>query len=535
MTKFRLSESTAKEALPQKASKKKSSTGIRGRETANLDNTANNPHSTDNSQKPAVFPDRISEVTAANSSKSVKKTAKDKTNVAPLSGPETTGSQQLKTSETLTNSAELLPAPTPSLETPVQDATKPSPAPIPTTVEIVCDSREFNDYIQALKGIIPNNSTHPILHNVLIEADLKAQHLHLTAYNLEFGMQVSFDANVNQAGKLTLPAPILADILGKFPNGSLTLKSSCEIIKGSDVPSVSATLSASRSKHAIRGLAADEFPAIPSVQQKLVTLPASVLISVLKASLFAVSSEENKRILTGGNFQLSHDADRGLDKLRVWTTDGHRVAMVLGLNESSNSHLSSSQIINFTVPAKVLRLLERSLNSADKVTIYYEGLPEQPSNFVAFEWNNWRLTTKLLEGQYPICDQIIAPYGPEFSHQVVVERLSFLKALERLASHSDKSHLTAILEFDLDAQQVRASLNNTLSSGTETVDAKLWGCEFRLKCDIRYLIDTAKAISSSDLRVLMATPTTPLLIAPFGTPASGTEALECEYIVAPQE
>jgi DNA polymerase-3 subunit beta len=118
---------------------------------------------------------------------------------------------------------------------------------------------------------------------------------------------------------------------------------------------------------------------------------------------------------------------------------------------------------------------------------------------------------------------------------VVVERLSFLKALERLASHSDKSHLTAILEFDLDAQQVRASLNNTLSSGTETVDAKLWGCEFRLKCDIRYLIDTAKAISSSDLRVLMASPTAPLLIAPFGTPASGTEALECEYIVAPQE
>ncbi|MEP6545188.1 hypothetical protein NDI47_24000 [Microcoleus vaginatus GB1-A2] len=93
--------------------------------------------------------------------------------------------------------------------------------------------------------------------------------------------------------------------------------------------------------------------------------------------------------------------------------------------------------------------------------------------------------------------------------------LSFLKALERLASHSDKSHVTAILEFDLDAQQVRASLNNTLSSGTESIDAKLWGCEFRLKCDIRYLIDTAKAISRSDLRVLMAAPTAPLVVAPF--------------------
>jgi DNA polymerase-3 subunit beta len=50
-----------------------------------------------------------------------------------------------------------------------------------------------------------------------------------------------------------------------------------------------------------------------------------------------------------------------------------------------------------------------------------------------------------------------------------------------------------------------------------------------------YLFFSPKAISSSDLRVLMATPTAPLLIAPFGTPASGTEALDCEYIVAPQE
>ena len=162
-------------------------------------------------------------------------------------------------------------------------------------------------------------------------------------------------------------------------------------------------------------------------------------------------------------------------------------------------------------------------------------MPEQPSNFVAFEWNNWRLTAQLLEGNYPKCDQIIAPYRSELSHQIVVERLSFLKALERLATHSDKSHITAIFDFDLEAQQVRASLNNTLSSGTETVDAKLWGCDFRLKCDIRYLIDTIKAVSSSDLRLLMATPTAPLLIVPFGTPASGTEALECEYVVAPQE
>jgi DNA polymerase-3 subunit beta len=476
-----------------------------------------------------------STATAHNSTKTVKKSVKPTTETSSVCEPSTISPQQVEASQTCTNFAALPAVDAPSLETLSNEAILPSPSPLPSAIEVACNSREFNDYIQALKGIIPSNSSHPILSNILIEADAEPQHLHLTAYNLEFGMQVSFGANVNQSGKLTLPAPILADILGKFPNGSLTLKSSCEIIKGSDVPSVSATLSASRSKHAIRGLAAGEFPVIPSVEKKLVTLPASVLIAVLKASLFAVSSEENKRILTGANFQLSRDADRGLDKLRIWTTDGHRVAMVVGLSENNNANPLIDEPVQFTVPAKVLRVLERNLNPTDRIAIYYDGSTQQSSNIVTFQWKNWRLTAQLLEGQYPLCDQIIAPHRHLFSNQLIVEKQALLKALERLASHSDKSHVTVILELDSEFQQVMASINNTISSGNETIDAKISGGNFRIKCDIRYLIDTAKAISSSDLRILMAAPTAPLLIVPFGIPSLGTEALDCEYIVAPQE
>jgi DNA polymerase-3 subunit beta len=68
---------------------------------------------------------------------------------------------------------------------------------------------QHDDAIQGLKSIIPSNISHSILFNILIKADVDTQHLHLTAYNLEFVMQMNFDANVNQPGKLTLPAPIL--------------------------------------------------------------------------------------------------------------------------------------------------------------------------------------------------------------------------------------------------------------------------------------------------------------------------------------
>lgn len=402
-------------------------------------------------------------------------------------------------------------------------------------VEIICNSREFNDYVQALKAIIPNNSTYPILCNALIEADADAQQLHLTTYNLEFGIQVSFDATINQPGKLTLPAPLLADILGKFPSGRLTLNSQLTTLS-TETPSISATLSMSGSQHVLRGLGSHEFPTIPSVEKKLLSLRASVLLAALKGSLFAVSSDEAKRILTGAYFQLSHDSDRKINQLRIWTTDGHRIAMILGLSESSadpNPLIDSP--VQFTVPAKVLKVLERNVNPTDRISIYYNGSAQALQNFVAFKWKNWRLTSQLLEGHYPNCNQIIDPFRSQFSHQLLIERLSLLKALERLSTHSDKSHVTVILDFDSTHQQVQASINNAISSGIEVIDAQINGGDFRIKCDIRYLIDTIKAISNSDVRMLFATPTTPILIVPFGTPASGEAAIESEYVIAPQE
>ncbi|MEG3836357.1 hypothetical protein [Microcoleus sp. Z1_C3] len=45
-----------------------------------------------------------------------------------------------------------------------------------------------------MKSIIPSNISYPILFNILIKADAETQHLHLTAYNLEFGgTQMNFD------------------------------------------------------------------------------------------------------------------------------------------------------------------------------------------------------------------------------------------------------------------------------------------------------------------------------------------------------
>src|SRR4028118_686664 len=103
-----------------------------------------------------------STATAHNSTKTVKKSVKATTETSSVCEPSTISPQQVEASQTCTNFAALPAVDAPSLETLSNEAILPSSYPLPSALEIACDSREFNDYVQALKSIIPSNSSHPI-------------------------------------------------------------------------------------------------------------------------------------------------------------------------------------------------------------------------------------------------------------------------------------------------------------------------------------------------------------------------------------
>ncbi|MGB7894530.1 MAG: DNA polymerase III subunit beta, partial [Microcoleus sp.] len=107
----------------------------------------------------------------------MKKSVKATTETDSVCEPLTISPQKVEASQTCTNFAALPAVDAPSLETLSNEAILPSPSTLPSAIEVACNSREFNDYIQALKGIIPSNSSHPILSNILIEADAETQHL----------------------------------------------------------------------------------------------------------------------------------------------------------------------------------------------------------------------------------------------------------------------------------------------------------------------------------------------------------------------
>ena len=85
-------------------------------------------------------------------------------------------------------------------------------------MEIVCNQNEFNYAIQLVSKAVASRPTHPILANLLLTADQGNNKISLTGFDLNLGIQTSFDATVNKSGAITVPSKLLSEIVNKLPS-----------------------------------------------------------------------------------------------------------------------------------------------------------------------------------------------------------------------------------------------------------------------------------------------------------------------------
>src|SRR5437764_8245394 len=84
-----------------------------------------------------------------------------------------------------------------------------------------CDRKNLQEILQKVARVVSGRSPLPILSNVLIEAS--ESRITLAATDLEMALQCSLAATVAEAGRLTVPARLLSDLVAQLPPGDVTL------------------------------------------------------------------------------------------------------------------------------------------------------------------------------------------------------------------------------------------------------------------------------------------------------------------------
>ncbi len=341
---------------------------------------------------------------------------------------------------------------------------------------------------------MPSRPSRPVLGNVLVRASTDMQQVTLVGFDETLGIQTTFAAQVDESGALTLPAKLLGDIVSRLPNEDIDISE--------DDDELAITLACSAGRYQVRGLSADDYPNLPEVAAaETVKISADALIEGLRGALFATSTDETKQVLTGVHLTADDES------LEFAATDGHRLAIVQTLDEAGAASLQT----NVTIPSKALRELERILQtypSSEPVALHLD--PTQ----AVFDLGPQRITSRLLEGQYPNYRQLLPK---QFERQLTIDRKQFVASLERIAVMADQRNNIVKLSIDSESQSLALSVEaQEVGSGLETLPAQVTGESLEIAFNVRYLLDGLKALPSAEIQIQCNTATSPSVLTPLG-------------------
>lgn len=300
-----------------------------------------------------------------------------------------------------------------------------------------------------------------------IRLDLTGNRLTVTGTDIDLTIRLELEVGGEADGATVLPARLAADIVRSLGSGAVSFDGSGDDVK----------ISGGRSQFTVRPLAADDFPRIGAPAEHGVTLDTAVFGEALRQVVRAASTDDARPILTG--VLLASEGDG----LRLVATDSYRLAV---RDISGTSVLAADQKV--LVPGRALSELQRLLGAGDTLTL---RLGERDATF---EVGSTRLSTRLIEGEFPNYRQLIPQSQPNV---LTVAREPLLEALRRVKILArDNTPVRLAISDD----HVRLStIMHDVGDAEEVLDASLSGNELTVAFNPEYLASGVEAVTTDEI------------------------------------
>lgn len=370
-------------------------------------------------------------------------------------------------------------------------------------MKLVCNQSDLNTNLSLTSRAVPSRPTHPVLANVLVVADADTNVVTITAFDLSLGIRTSFNAEVIQSGTIAMPAKLLNDIVSRLPEGEITIEDETNTEENTG-EGILVTLTPRSGSYKVRAMGGEEFPELPVIEDtQPIYLSAASLIEGLRGTLFATSADETKQVLTGVHLKVLPNA------LEFAATDGHRLAVVETINEGSDDNNDAE--LEVTVPARALRELERMLahsaQSEETIALHFD------QGQAIFEWQNQRLTSRTLDGQYPQYRQLLPR---QFQRELTLDRKQLLTTLERIAVLADQKNNIVKVSIDSGAQEITLSVEAAdVGSAVEPMPAQISGDDIDIAFNVKYLMEGLKALPATEIVMQLNSNLTPVIFTPL--------------------
>jgi DNA polymerase-3 subunit beta len=307
--------------------------------------------------------------------------------------------------------------------------------------------------------------TLPVLSGLRLE--LVGDRLTVTGTDLDLTIQLEVGVGGEVDGGVVLPARLSADIVRSLPNGKVDVTADEDDVK----------ISGGRSQFSVRPLSLDDYPRTPTPASSAVTLDATAFGQALRQVVRAASTDEARPILTGVLLTAENDG------LRLVATDSYRLAV---RDLPGVSVLGADQKV--LVPGRALAELQRLLGAGGELTL---RLGERDATF---EVGSTRLTTRLIEGEFPNYRQLIPQSHP---NTLTVDRDALLEAIRRVKILA-RDATPVRLQISADGLKLTA-ITQDVGNASEELDASAEGADLTVAFNPDYLAAGVEALDTQQI------------------------------------
>ena len=340
-------------------------------------------------------------------------------------------------------------------------------------MKIICEKEKIIKALNSVTKAVASKPNNPILEGILIQTN--NNELKLTTYDLEIGIEYIIDCEVEEEGAIVVNATMFSEIIRKLPNTDISISVNDKNLF---------VIECEGSLYKLATMNPSEFPELPQISiENSIQIEQNNLKDMIRKTIFAVSTEENRPIFTGCLFEITNN------KLNLVAVDGFRLAW--------KSKYLQTKVNDFkaVIPG-------RTLNEINKILVD------------SFELENCKIVTRLLDGEFLNYSSVI----PEtWETRIRVNKSNLQNCFERISlisSSSMEKEKKYPVKISVDIGKVTISCTNQTGDAKEEMFVSTEGKNLEAGFNPKYFLDACRSIDDEEIFVDFGTSISPCIIRP---------------------
>lgn len=345
-------------------------------------------------------------------------------------------------------------------------------------MKIEIKQKELNRALQITSKAITAKTPMEILKGFLLQTE--NNQLYITGNNLQLGIKVKIDCEIEEPGKTVVEAKLFLEIVRKLSGDIVKLEVKDGIIE----------IKSGRAKFTIREMSSDDFPTVEELDKGVYQrLNPEILKDMIRKTSFAVSTDISRPLFNGVKIEIRRE------NLKMFALDGYRIAVK---EVEMKADIDDCKI---NVPTDTINeVMNLSENFEGDVLLGIE------SRDASFQIGDVLIKTQLIAGEY---DDYNSAFPSEFKTTVKLNRKEFLDSLDRAMTVSENRSVK--FEINEDGMTVMAK-SNILGDLKELLDSKVLGESLIISFNIMYFTDVLKNITNEEITLKFNSSISPCIL-----------------------